>query len=89
MVMTTVSLATAKAHLSAYVDEVWRTHERVTITRNGVPTSVLVSVDELESLEETLSILSDPEAMRELREAQQELDQGLGAEWHDFKPKTK
>ena len=87
MVMTTVPLAKAKARLSAYVDDVWRTHERVTITRNGVPTTVLIAIDDLESLEETLSILSDPEAMREVREAEAELDRGLGAEWSDFAPR--
>jgi len=86
MVMTTVPLATAKAHLSAYVDDVWKTHDRVTITRNGVPTSVLMAVDDLASLEETLSLLSDAEAMRQIREAERELDQGLGQTWTDFTP---
>ena len=86
MVMTTVPLATAKAHLPAYVDDVWKTHDRVTITRNGVPTSVLMAVDDLASLEETLSLLSDAEAMRQIREAERELDQGLGQTWTDFTP---
>jgi len=86
MVMTTVPLATAKAHLSAYVDDVWKTHDRVTITRNGVPTTVLMAVDDLASLEETLSLLSDAEAMRQIRAAERELDEGLGETWSDFTP---
>ena len=82
--MTTVPLATAKARLSAYVDDVLRTHQRVTITRNGVPATVLISIEDLESLEETLAILSDATAMAEIRQARKELDQGLAEEWTDY-----
>jgi len=88
MVMTTVPLATAKARLSAYVDDVFRTHERVTITRNGVPATVLMSVEDLESLEETLAILSDAKAMAEIRQAKMELDEGLAEEWTGFTPRA-
>ncbi len=69
MVMTTTSLATVKARLSAYVDAVHDTHERVTITRNGEPAAVLIAPDDLASLEETIAILSDPAAMAEIAEA--------------------
>ncbi len=69
-VMTTTSLAEVKARLSAFVDSVESTHERIVITRNGRPAAVLVSPEDLESLEETIAILSDPEAMKEIAEAQ-------------------
>src|SRR5450759_5190960 len=69
MVMTTTSLANVKARLSAFVDSVHDTHERVTITRNGEPAAVLISPDDLESLEETIAILSDPQAMADIRES--------------------
>jgi prevent-host-death family protein len=51
--MKTTSLADVRQHLSAYIDEVVSTHERVTITRNGRPVAVLISADDLESLKET------------------------------------
>ncbi|MDR0283395.1 MAG: type II toxin-antitoxin system Phd/YefM family antitoxin [Propionibacteriaceae bacterium] len=86
--MITVPLATAKARLSAYVDDVHTTHERVTITRNGVPASVLIAINDLEALEETLAVLSDAEAMREIREAERELDAGLGEAWSSFEPRA-
>jgi antitoxin YefM len=70
MVMTTTSLATVKARLSSYVDSVHDTHERVVITRHGEPAAVLISPDDLASLEETIAVLSDPAAMAELAEAQ-------------------
>jgi antitoxin YefM len=76
LVMSTQSLASVKAHLSAVVDSVHETHERVTVTKNGVPAVVVVAVEDLESLEETLAILSDEDTMRQLREAEREVAAG-------------
>ena len=76
MVMSTHSLAHVKARLSAYVDEVEATHERVVITRNGTPAAVLISPDDLASLEETVLLLSDPEAMAEIAEARSAIAAG-------------
>ena len=70
------SIADAKAHLSDLVARVGTHHERVTVTVHGRPTAVLVSIDDLESLEETIAILSDTEAMRALQVADAELARG-------------
>jgi antitoxin YefM len=76
MVMTTESLAEVKAKFSAYVDAVERTHERVEITRHGVPVAVLVSPDDLASLEETVAILSDQATMQRIAESEAEIERG-------------
>jgi prevent-host-death family protein len=76
IVMSTQSLASVKAHFSAVVDSVQATHERVTVTKNGIPTVVVVAVEDLESLEETLAILGDQDTMRQLREAEREVAAG-------------
>ncbi|OQZ91106.1 prevent-host-death protein [Mycobacterium alsense] len=79
MTMTEVSsLAQAKAHLSELVARVANLHERITVTVHGRPTAVLVAVDDLESLEETIAILSDPAALRALGQADAELARGEG-----------
>jgi len=52
------------------------THVRVVITRNGSPAAVLVAPEDLESLEETIAVLSDPDAMVELMEARAAVAQG-------------
>ena len=70
MAMETTSLADAKNRLSELVSAVEGTWERVTITKNGRPAAVLIAVDDLESLTETLAILSDPEAMSAIAEAE-------------------
>lgn len=72
LVMTdTVSLSAAKAHLSELIDRVKGQQERVVVTRNGRPAAVLISPDDLESLEETLAILSDPVLMAQIAESEQ------------------
>jgi antitoxin YefM len=80
--MTIIPLADAKARLSAVLDEVRDTHERVVITRNGRPEAVIMSVSDLEALEETLDLLSTRGALDEIRAAEEEIARGeaIGAE---------
>lgn len=58
--MVTLSLSEIKARLSELVDQVERQHNRVVLTRNGVPAAVIMSPDDLQALEDTLELLSDP-----------------------------
>lgn len=74
--MTTVPLSEAKARLSEVAEEVDRTHDRVHITRNGREYVVLISTEDLESLEATIELLSDPAAMARIREAEAALASG-------------
>ena len=74
----TRSVADVKAHLSELVAKVGAQHDRVTVTVHGRPTAVLVAVEDLESLEETIAVLSDTDALRALAEADAELSVGSG-----------
>jgi len=78
----TLPLAEIKARLSEIVDLVEEQHERVTLTRNGRPAAVIMSPDDLEALEDTLDLLSDPGALREIERARAEIagGKGLGAD---------
>lgn len=69
-------MSTEPHHLSEFVDRAEREHERVVVTRNGGPAAVLLGYDDLQSLEETLDILSDPEALNDLRQAEAEVARG-------------
>ncbi len=73
---TTMSLAEAKAHLSDVVSRVSGQHERVTVTVHGRPSAILIAPEDLESLEETLAILSDADTMRRLSASDVELAGG-------------
>lgn len=72
------SLAEAKAHLSELVARAGTEHERITVTVHGRPTAVLLAVDDLEALEETIGVLSDSAALHALGEADAELARGEG-----------
>lgn len=73
---SSVSLAEVKAHLSELVSRVSSQHERVTVTVHGKASAVLVAPDDLAALEETIAVLSDPEAMERLRASDDELAHG-------------
>jgi antitoxin YefM len=65
--MTTDSLRNVKDRFSEFVDRVDREHERIVVTRNGRPAAVLISPDDLGSLEETLELLGDHDAIKQKR----------------------
>lgn len=66
--MMTLSLSEVKMKLSSLVDVVNSTDEEVVITKNGRPAAVLVSPDEFEGWKETLTIKSDKDIMKEIKE---------------------
>ncbi len=70
-------LADVKNRLSEVVERVEREHGRVVITKHGRPAAVVLSVEDLESLEETLEILSDPAVLADIREAELERSRGV------------
>ncbi len=65
--MTTEALRTVKDRFSEYIDRVEHHHERIIVIRNGHAAAVIISTEDLESLEETLAVLTDPEAVEGLR----------------------
>lgn len=71
-----MSLADVKNHLSQVVDRLEREHGRVVITKHGRPAAVVLSVEDLEGLEETLDILSNPGLRRRIRKAEAEIAVG-------------
>ncbi|MGH9185600.1 MAG: type II toxin-antitoxin system Phd/YefM family antitoxin [Acidimicrobiales bacterium] len=83
----TLSLAEIKAHLSEVVDRIEREHERIVLTRNGKPAAVLLSPDDLAALEDTLDLLSDPTAVREIRRAQGEIGRGRSVSADELRAK--
>jgi len=84
--METLPLSHVKAHLSEIADRVESQHDRIVVTRKGRPAAVLVSPEDLEGLEETLAVLSDPQLMRQVRESEAEFDRGeAGATLDDLR----
>ena len=72
----TLPFSEVKAHLSEVADRVEREHDRIVVTRNGRPSFVLLSPDDLESLEETVAVLQDDELLESLRTSRRQAAAG-------------
>lgn len=64
---TTVPISEARRNIFQITDRVQRSSAHYTLTENGRPKAVIMSVDEFESLMETVAITADPQLMREIR----------------------
>ena len=62
-------LADVKNRLSEVVDRLEREHGRVVITKHGHPAAVVISLDDLESLEETLDVMDSSALLDDIRQA--------------------
>lgn len=71
-----MALRDVKNRLSEVVDHVEREHDRVVITRHGKAAAVVISTEDLASLDETLSVVSRPKLIAEVRDSLAELTAG-------------
>ena len=78
----TMSLKEDRSQISAIVDKVGRLSERVVVTKNGRPKAVVMGADEFESWVETLELLSNPKAVKALKQGLKEAKTG---KFHSFK----
>lgn len=84
-----VPFTEAQARLSELADRVELGHERIVVTRDGRPSFVLMSPDDLDSLEETVEVIGDEALMQSLRKSRdqagpdrrQALEPGWGPTW--------
>ncbi len=83
--MKTLPLTEARKDLSKIVDEVSSIHEHIVITKQGKAEAVLMSSDEFEGWQETLEILSDPAAMRAIKQGMRDIKAGRVHRWEDVK----
>lgn len=71
-----VSVSEAKNKLLDLIRRMKHKQEIVAITRDGVPSAVLLSMDQFEGLMETIEILSDQKSMRAIRRSLKQADKG-------------
>ncbi len=67
-VMSTQSVRDVRNHHSEVIDRVEQQHERVVVTRHGKPVAVILSPEDLAQLQETIDVLSDSQALADIRE---------------------
>jgi antitoxin YefM len=73
MLAEQMPLADVKNRLSEVVDRLQREHGRVVITKHGRPAAVVLSVEDLDSLEETLDVMGSAALLDDIRAALREL----------------
>jgi prevent-host-death family protein len=69
-------LAEVKNRLSEVIETLEREHGRVVVTKHGRPAAVLVSIEDLESLEQTLEIMSNPALLEAVRDSERDIAAG-------------
>jgi antitoxin YefM len=67
-------LKDVKDRLSEVVERVEREHDRVIITKHGRPAAIVLSIDDLESLEETLDVMASPDLIAQIRHSLADLE---------------
>ncbi|MGH3275645.1 MAG: type II toxin-antitoxin system Phd/YefM family antitoxin [Streptosporangiaceae bacterium] len=74
--METLSIAEAKDRFAEIADRAAAEHDHFTVTRNGDPHVMVISVAEWDELQETIAVLSDPDTRADLAEAAEAAQRG-------------
>ncbi|MBI4999682.1 type II toxin-antitoxin system Phd/YefM family antitoxin [Candidatus Gottesmanbacteria bacterium] len=72
--MDTIAISDLRQNLPTVIDEVNQALKRFIVTVFGKPKAVVMSLEELESLEETAEVVSIPGASRAIKESLKELE---------------
>ncbi len=80
-----ISISDARATLPDLINKISKNMERITITVNGKPKAVVLSSEELESLEETAEILAIPGALESIKKSKEQIKNGKFVELADLK----
>ncbi|MCJ2121599.1 type II toxin-antitoxin system Phd/YefM family antitoxin [Methylobacterium sp. J-077] len=78
--MAQVSYTEFRAQLATHLDRVEQDRSELVVTRQNRPDMVVMPLAELDSIRETLHLLSTPANARRLLEGIAQLDTGAGAE---------
>lgn len=81
----TLPITKAREELTTLVDNANKRLEEYIITVNGSPAAILMSIDEVESLKETLEIMSDKKLVKSIKQGESDIEEGRYSDWEDVK----
>lgn len=87
--MTYLTVTEAKSHLLDIIRRADSSMKHFIITKNGKPKAIIMSVDEYEGWLETLEIMSDKRALKDIRAAEKELTKGKFYSFEEVFKKSK
>lgn len=74
--MNTVAISDLRTNLPSLIQEVGKELKRLIVTVAGKPKAAIISLDELESLEETAEVLSFPDIIKTIKESKKQIKNG-------------
>ena len=83
--VNTMSMKELRPELPNVIDQIDSKLDRFVITKRGKPVAVMMSIDDYESLMETLDILADPETMKRIRKSEEDIKKGRVRSWQEIK----
>jgi len=85
--MDFVSISDLRTNLPFFIEETNKNLKRFVVTVSGKPKAVVISPEELESLEETAEILAIPGALKDIKQGYKEIKQGKGIPLEEIEKK--
>ncbi|MDP2940064.1 MAG: type II toxin-antitoxin system Phd/YefM family antitoxin [Candidatus Omnitrophota bacterium] len=83
--VNTISVRELRPKLAEVLKIIHDRFDRYIITKRGQPEAVIMSVDDYESILETMEIQSDKSLMRRIKKAEKEIKQGKGTSLEKIK----
>ncbi|MFW6194964.1 MAG: type II toxin-antitoxin system Phd/YefM family antitoxin [Chloroflexota bacterium] len=78
-----ITMADARRELTRLPERLEAHPATVAVTRRGKPVLAIMTWEDYEAILETLEVLSDEEAVRQLRQSAQEIKDGQTVSWED------
>lgn len=82
--MNTISLSDLRTNLPTVIEKISDGLDRLIVTVSGKPKAAVINLEELESIEETMDILSEPGALEDIKQGMKEARQGKGTPLRDL-----
>ncbi|MFH1705613.1 MAG: type II toxin-antitoxin system Phd/YefM family antitoxin [Patescibacteria group bacterium] len=85
--MNTVAISDLRSNLPTLIQQVSEDLKRLIVTVGGKPKAAIISLDELESLEETAEVLSFPDIIETIKKSKRQIKKGEFISIGDLKKK--
>lgn len=83
--ISTLNVRELRPKLPKVIERIDARLDRYVITKRGKPVVVMLSIEDYESLMETLDILANPKAMAGIRAGERDIKEGKTRSWDEVK----
>lgn len=80
-----IAISDARENLADLIAKINKYSDRAVITVNGQPKAVVLSIEELESLEETAEVLAMPNIKEDIEKSRKQIKKGQFVKLSDLK----